>query len=151
MIKVWREVFKKFKMKKGVRFFIEVLLKRVYNGNNIGIINFLVDIYNFILLKYVLFCGGEDIDKFIGDIRLIRVIGNEEFILLGIDENLFLYEGEIIYKDDGGVICRCWNWCEVVRIMFIEDINNVFLCIELVDESRFKEFENVLNELVKIV
>lgn len=68
------------------------------------------------------------------------VVGNEEFILFGIDENLFLYEGEIVYKDDKGVICRCWNWCEVVRIMFIEGINNVFLCIELIDESRIVEF-----------
>lgn len=93
----------------------------------------------------------EDIDKFIGDIRLTRAIGNEEFIPLGTDENSFPYEGEIIYKDDGGAICRCWNWREAVRTMLTEDTNNAFLCIELVDESRFKEFENALNELAKIV
>ncbi|HHN8468654.1 B3/4 domain-containing protein [Clostridioides difficile] len=116
-----------------------------------GTINPLVDIYNFISLKYALPCGGEDIDKFIGDIRLTRAIGNEEFIPLGTDENSFPYEGEIIYKDDGGAICRCWNWREAVRTMLTEDTNNAFLCIELVDESRFKEFENALNELAKIV
>ncbi|EQG18564.1 B3/4 domain protein [Clostridioides difficile DA00062] len=99
VIKVWREAFKKFKTKKGARSSIEALLKRVHNGNNIGTINPLVDIYNFISLKYALPCGGEDIDKFIGDIRLTRAIGNEEFIPLGTDENSFPYEGEIIYKD----------------------------------------------------
>lgn len=151
VIKVWRETFKKFKTKKGARSSIEALLKRVHNGNNIGTINPLVDIYNFISLKYALPCGGEDIDKFIGDIRLTRAIGNEEFIPLGTDENSFPYEGEIIYKDDGGAICRCWNWREAVRTMLTEDTNNAFLCIELVDESRFKEFENALNELAKIV
>ncbi|MBY2476429.1 B3/4 domain-containing protein [Clostridioides difficile] len=149
VIKVWREAFKKFKTKKGARSSIEALLKRVHNGNNIGTINPLVDIYNSISLKYALPCGGEDIDKFIGDIRLTRAIGNEEFIPLGTAENASPYEGEIVYKDDEGAICRCWNWREAIRTMLTESTNNAFLCIELVDESRFEEFENALSELAK--
>lgn len=149
VIKVWREAFKKFKTKKGARSSIEALLKRVHNGNNIGTINPLVDIYNSISLKYALPCGGEDIDKFIGDIRLTRAIGNEEFIPLGTDENSSPYEGEIVYKDNEGAICRCWNWREAIRTMLTESTNNAFLCIELVDESRFEEFENALSELAK--
>ena len=57
------------------------------------------------------------------------------------------YEGEIVYKDDNGAICRCWNWREAVRTMLTENTSNAFLCIELVDESRFDEFENALSEL----
>ena len=151
VIKVWREAFKEFKTKKGARSSIEALLKRVHNGNHIGTINPLVDIYNSISLKYALPCGGEDIDKFIGDIRLTRAIGNEEFIPLGTDENSPPYEGEIVYKDNDGAICRCWNWREAVRTMLTENTNNAFLCIELVDESRFEEFENALNDLAKTV
>ena len=79
VIKVWRQAFQKFKTKKGARASIETLLKRVHNGNHIGTINPLVDIYNSISLRYALPCGGEDIDKFIGDIRLTTAIGNEEF------------------------------------------------------------------------
>ncbi|MGO1044075.1 B3/B4 domain-containing protein [Clostridioides difficile] len=151
VIKVWREAFKKFKTKKGARSSIEALLKRVYNGNNIGTINPLVDIYNSTSLKYALPCGGEDIDKFIGDIRLTRAIGNEEFIPLGTEENASPYEGEIVYKDNEGAICRCWNWREAVRTMLTENTSNAFLCVELVDESRFEEFENALNDLAKTV
>lgn len=151
VIKVWREAFKEFKTKKGARSSIEALLKRVHNGNNIGTINPLVDIYNSISLKYALPCGGEDIDKFIGDIRLTRAIGDEEFIPIGSDENSPPYEGEIVYKDNGGAICRCWNWREAVRTMLTENTKNAFLCIELVDESRFEEFENALNDLAKTV
>lgn len=151
VIKVWRDAFKKFKTKKGARSSIEALLKRVHNGNNIGTINPLVDIYNSISLKYALPCGGEDVDKFIGDIRLTRATGNEKFIPLGSDENVSPYEGEIVYKDDEGAICRCWNWREAVRTMLTESTNNAFLCIELVDESRFEEFENALNDLAKTV
>lgn len=147
VIKVWREAFQKFKTKKGVRASIEALLKRIHNGNHIGTINPLVDIYNSISLRYALPCGGEDIDKFVGDIRLTTAAGDEEFIPLGTDENAPPYAGEIVYKDDKGAICRCWNWREAVRTMLTENTNNAFLCIESVDETRATEFENALKDL----
>lgn len=151
VIRVWRDAFKKFKTKKGVRASIEALLKRIYNGNHIGTINPLVDIYNSISLKYALPCGGEDMDTFVGDVRLTKSIGNESFITLGSNESTPPYEGEIVYKDDEGAICRCWNWRESVRTMLTENTKNAFLCIELVDENRVQEFENALNDLAKTV
>lgn len=151
VIKVWRDTFKKFKTKKGARSSIEALLKRVSTGKGLGTINPLVDIYNFISLKYAMPCGGEDMDKFIGDIRLTKATGDESFITLGSDKSEPPYEGEIVYKDDEGAICRCWNWRESVRTMLTEDTKNAFLCIELVDENREKEFENALKELSQLV
>jgi DNA/RNA-binding domain of Phe-tRNA-synthetase-like protein len=151
VIKVWREAFQRFKTKKGARSSIEALLKRVHKGDHIGSINPLVDIYNSISLRYALPCGGEDIDKFVGNIRLTMADGNEEFIPLGTDENLPPYEGEIVYKDDKGAICRCWNWREAVRTMLTENTRNAFLCIELTDQSRLIEFENALKDLAEVV
>lgn len=147
VIKVWREAFQKFKTKKGVRSSIEALLKRVEKGNPIGTINPMVDLYNAISLKYGLPCGGEDMDAFVGDIRLTKAIGNEEFIPLGSEENAPPYEGEIIYKDNGGAICRCWNWRESFRTMLTEDTKNAFLCIELIDESRTEALTAALDEM----
>ncbi|MGJ8454406.1 B3/B4 domain-containing protein [Pseudothermotoga sp. U03pept] len=97
VIKVWREAFQKFKTKKGARASIEALLKRVNNGNHLGTINPLVDIYNCISLRYALPCGGEDIDKFVGDIRLTKAVGNENFVTLGTEKSEPPYEGEIVY------------------------------------------------------
>ncbi|HAT4092711.1 TPA: B3/4 domain-containing protein [Clostridium perfringens] len=151
VIKVWRDGFKKFKTKKGARSSIEALLKRVSTGKGLGTINPLVDIYNSISLKYAMPCGGEDMDKFIGDIRLTKATGDESFITLGSDKSEPPYEGEIVYKDDEGAICRCWNWRESVRTMLTEDTKNAFLCIELVDENREKDFENALKELSQLV
>lgn len=151
VIKVWRDAFQKFKTKKGARSSIEALLKRVYNGNHIGTINPLVDIYNSISLKYALPCGGEDIDTFVGHVRLTKAVGDEPFVTLGTDENAPPYEGEIVYKDDAGGICRCWNWRESVRTMLTEETQNAFLCIELVDEERIEDFHKALNELAKKV
>ncbi|EGT4139175.1 B3/4 domain-containing protein [Clostridium perfringens] len=151
VIKVWRDAFKRFKTKKGARSSIEALLKRISTGKGLGTINPLVDIYNSISLKYAMPCGGEDMDKFIGDIRLTKATGDESFITLGSDKSEPPYEGEIVYKDDEGAICRCWNWRESVRTMLTEDTKNAFLCIELVDENREKEFENALKELSQLV
>lgn len=150
-IKVWREAFQKFKKKKGARSSIEALLKRINNGNHLGTINPLVDIYNSISLKYAMPCGGEDIDKFAGDIRLTKAVGNEDFVTLGTDKSEPPYEGEIVYKDDEGAICRSFNWREAVRTMLTENTKNAFLCIELIDENRQEEFENALNELANLV
>ncbi|NNU74786.1 B3/B4 domain-containing protein [Clostridium estertheticum] len=151
VIKIWRESFQKFKSKKGARSSIEALLKRVDKGNHIGNINPLVDIYNSISLRYALPCGGEDIDKFNGDIRLTKAIGDEDFVPLGTDKNSPPYEGEVVYKDNAGAICRCWNWRESLRTILTEKTNNAFLCIELTDEKRQVEFENALKELEKLV
>ncbi len=151
VIKVWREAFQKFKTKKGARSSIEALLKRVHNGKRLGTINPLVDIYNSISLRYGLPCGSEDIDTFVGNIRLTKAVGNEIFVTLGTDENTPPYEGEIVYKDNEGAICRCWNWRESVRTMLTENTKNALLCIELIDERRLKEFENALKDLAKTV
>ena len=151
VISAWREAFQKFKTKKGARSSIEALLKRVKNGNQIGTINPLVDIYNSISLKYGLPCGGEDIDNFAGDMKLTKAIGDEQFVPLGTEENASPYEGEIVYKDDAGAICRCWNWREAKRTILTENTKNAFLCIELVDESRIDEFNMALKDLSVLV
>lgn len=147
VIRVWRDAFQKFKKKKGARSSIEALLKRIHNGNHLGTINPLVDIYNSISLKYGLPCGGEDIDTFVGDIKLTKAVGDEEFITLGSNESAPPSEGEIVYKDDKGAICRSLNWRESVRTMLTENTKNAFLCIELLDEKRLEEFQNALKDL----
>lgn len=151
VIKVWRDAFLKFKTKKGARSSIEALLKRVHKGGNINSINPLVDIYNYISLKYALPCGGEDIDSFVGNIRLTQATGNEDFIPLGSDETSPPYEGEIVYKDDHGAICRCWNWREASRTMLTENTRNAFLCIESLDMERDADFHKAVNELSDII
>lgn len=92
-------------------------------------------------------CGGEDIDSFIGDVILTKAKGNENFLTLGSNESEPPFEGEIVYKDDAGAICRCLNWRESVRTMLTENTKNAFLCIELIDASRIEEFQESLKEL----
>lgn len=151
VIQVWREAYSKFKTKKGARSSIEALLKRVAKGNHIGNINPLVDIYNSISLKYALPCGGEDIDKFVSDLHLTKALGNEDFITYGTDLSEPPYEGEIVYKDDAGAVCRCWNWREAVRTCLDENTKNAFMIIESVDTKRDSDLIAAINELSSLI
>ncbi len=136
VISVWREAYRKFKTKKGARCSIEALLKRVQKGKQVGTINPLVDIYNTVSLTYGLPCGGEDLDAFCGDLLLTKADGEESFLALGDEEYENALPGEIIYKDEEGAVCRCWNWRDGQRTMLTEDTKNAFLIIESVDPER---------------
>lgn len=152
VIAVWRKAYQQFKTKKGVRCSIEALLKRASKGNAVGTINPLVDIYNVISLKYGLPCGGEDIDKFVGDLRLTQTIdGNDAFLALGDEENDNTLPGEVCYLDDAGAVCRCFNWRDGVRTMLTENTTNAFLIIECVDPSRKDVMEKAIAEMAKEV
>ena len=130
---------------------IEALLKRVHKGNHIGTINPLVDIYNSISLKYALPCGGEDINKFVGNLKLTKAVGGEDFITYGSDTSEPPYEGEIVYKDDFGAVCRCWNWREAVRTCLNEETTNAFMILECCDPTREETLNEALNELSTLI
>ena len=151
IIRTWRDAFYKFKTKKGARCSIEALLKRVSKGNTIGTINPLVDIYNGISLKYGVPVGGENIDAFDGDIRLTVADGGEEFITYGSDKSEPPYPGEVVYKDNAGAICRCFNWRESVRTMLTEETRNAFMIIETVAGERADVLDQALDELAAMI
>ncbi len=147
VIAVWRDAFKKFKTKKKVRSSIEAMLKRVDKDNPVGSINPIVDIYNAVSLTYALPVGGEDIDNFAGDLLLTVADGGEDFLALGDDEPQPALPGEVIYKDDIGAVCRCWNWRDGQRTMLTDDTVNAFLIIESVDPSRDDDLKDALERL----
>lgn len=143
----WREAFRKFKTKKGVRASIEALFKRVHSGKGVGTISPLVDIYNAVSLEYGVPCGGEDIHAIQGPMRLTKATGDEEFVTLGSDKSEPPYPGEIVYKDDAGAICRCWNWRESVRTMLTPDTRDAIFVIESADAAGAARVEQALQAL----
>jgi DNA/RNA-binding domain of Phe-tRNA-synthetase-like protein len=151
VVKRWREAFQKFKTKKGARSSIEALLKRVSNGNIIGSINPLVDIYNAISLQYGVPVGGEDLAKIAGDVRLTLAEGGESFRPLGADGDESALTGELIYKDDEGAICRCWNWREAERTMLTDTTTDAIMVLEAVDDSTDDAFWQATDALAAAI
>lgn len=152
VVRVWREAYQQFKTKKGARCSIENLLKRVLKGNPVGSITPSVDIYNAISLKYALPVGGEDIDSFVGDVRLgLDSEGGMAFRPLGEDSDDPTLAGEVCYYDDEGAICRCWNWRDGERTALSDDSRNAFLVIECVDPERMNDLNAALDEFAQLM
>ena len=126
----WREAYRAFGVKPAKqRSSIENLLRSAVAGT-LRSINPLVDLYNTVSLRHLLPCGGEDLRAIAGDIRLTRAIGGEDFVPLGSAEPQPPQPGEVIYRDDVGIICRAWNWREAERTKLTEQTTDAFLCIE---------------------
>ena len=148
-VAVWREAYQQFKTKKGVRSSIEALLKRVEQGKGVGSINPLVDIYNAASLTYGLPCGAEDIDTFVGSLKLHITQGGDEFFALGDEENSPTLAGELCYTDDAGAVCRCFNWRDGKRTMITESSCRAFVVLEYPNASRRADLEAALADIAR--
>lgn len=152
-IDVWRKAYQAFGAKpKEHRSSVENLYRLVLKGIDLRPINKLVDLYNLISLRHRVPVGGEDLDKINGDLELTFGGPNETpILLLGDKEPRPPHEGEVIYKDDLGTICRRWNWREADRTKLTEKTQNAILVIEGLPPVSRKEIENATTELQKLI
>ena len=147
----WREIYKSFGAKpKDYKCSCESLLKRILK-KDMPMINSLVDIYNYVSMKFVLTAGGGDLDTIEGNLFLDFAIGDEEFIPLGEESNNPPWKGEVIYKDNKGVTCRCFNWREGDRTKLTENTKNALLVVENIIESESDTLSDALNELKMLI
>lgn len=151
VIQEWRQAFSKFKTKKGARSSIEALLKRVSQEREFNPINPLVDIYNSVSLSYAVPCGGEDLEKIAGNLRLGKVKGGESFFPLGAESDAPALPEEIIYYDDEGAVCRCLNWREAQRTMLTEETKDAVLVIEAINAEQARRARAAMEELQDLV
>ena len=145
VVQVWRQAFRKFKTKKGARCSIEALLKRSTGENPVHTINPLVDIYNSASLRYALPVGSEDMDTFVGDLRLTVTEGGDDFHLIGEEESSPSLPGELVYKDDAGAVCRCFNWRDGERTMITGKTRNAFMIIENLEPGRIDDLNAIMD------
>lgn len=128
----WRAAFAKFGVKPSkYRSSIESMLRSAQAGR-LRPIEPLVDLYNTISLRHQLPVGGEDLEKIVGDIQLTRAHGDEFFVPLGAAAPEPPPPGAVIYRDDEGVICSCWNWREADRTKLTAATTDAVLVIESV-------------------
>ncbi len=147
----WREAYGTFGVKPSkYRSSIEGLLRSAWTGS-VRSVSPLVDLYNSISLRHMLPCGGEDLGRIHGDIRLTRANGTEEFVPLGSEQAQPPHSGEVIYRDDAGVICRCWNWREAERTKLTPGTTDAFLCIEALPPAEGAQLRTASQELASIV
>lgn len=151
-IQAWRKAYKQFGSDPhDYRCSVEGLVRQVVKGNTIWGINPLVDLYNFICLKYVVPVGGEDCAQISGEVRLMRAAGTEHFVRLGGTDNEPPEPGEVVYADQEGVLCRRWNWREADRTKLTADTTTAILVIETIPPMTGELLQQATAELAQLV
>jgi DNA/RNA-binding domain of Phe-tRNA-synthetase-like protein len=128
----------------------QALLKRVLKGGQLPSINTLVDLYNVISLRYVVCAGAEDTDLCRGNVRLAYAEGTEHFLPLGEPTEDPPTRGELVYKDDGGVICRKLNWREGDRTKITNNSKNAIVVVEGFPPLTKEKLQSILEELAQL-
>ncbi len=151
-IQSWRRAFINFGAKpKKHRSSVENLYRMTLEGKDLRPINKIVNIYNYISLKYMIPVGGDDLAKVDGDIVLRFAKGNEVFMPLGSDEVQTARQGEVIYADQKEVLCRRWNWRESEKTKMTEQSQNVLLVSEGLPPFEVEEMEEIIKDLSQLV
>lgn len=151
-IETWRKAYSAFGAKpKKYKCSVENLYRMILDGKEIGHINKLVDIYNYISIKNIIPMGGDDLDKINGDIILKYAKGDESFIELGSEEVKNPKEGEIVYADDNDILCRRWNHRECDKSKMSENTINAALVIEGLSPFSKEEIDAIIKELSELI
>ncbi|MEA1939051.1 MAG: phenylalanine--tRNA ligase beta subunit-related protein [Candidatus Caldatribacteriota bacterium] len=153
-IKAWDEAHLKFNSD-PVKYppSIKALLKRINKGGGFPFINSVVALFNYISIKHLVPCGGDDIDKIEGNLHLGFAKGNETFIPLGSEDIENPQPGEVIYFDDKTlkVMCRRWNWRNGAFSKITENTKKIVINIDgigLIPESIIVEARDELAKLL---
>ena len=115
-VAVWRDAYRAFGAKpQRTRPSVEALLRRLDGG--LPRIDRLTDAYNAVSIAHLVPVGGEDLDRYQGAARLVRAAGDEEFGTMAHGEPAVEHPkpGEVTWRDEAGVTCRCWNWRQCFR------------------------------------
>jgi DNA/RNA-binding domain of Phe-tRNA-synthetase-like protein len=134
---------------------IAYLLKSMRPNRALPFINSAVALFNYISLKYVTPCGGDDVDGVEGNLVLGISDGTERFIPLGETSEEHPLPGEVIYYDDRSknVMCRRWNWRNGEVTKITPESKRIVInidCLPPVSPDRGNEARDELAELLRL-
>jgi DNA/RNA-binding domain of Phe-tRNA-synthetase-like protein len=149
----WRDAYRAFGAKpKEHRSSIENLYRLVLRGGEVRAVNAMVDIYNFVSLRFMIPAGGEDLDAVSGDIELAVAGASEPPVrLLGDAGERAPHPGEVIYRDRVSAICRRLNWREAERTKLTRETANAVLVMEALPPIPTEELRGALGELSRLI
>jgi DNA/RNA-binding domain of Phe-tRNA-synthetase-like protein len=130
-VAAWRAAYREFGANpKRTRSSVDAMLRRAPAG--LPEINRLVDAYNAVSVAHRLPVGGEDLSGYAGRPRLVRATGDEGFDTVESGEPVLRHPapGEVVWRDDTGVTCRCWNWRQCVRTRITETTTDALFLLE---------------------
>ena len=148
----WREAYSSFGAKpKKYKSSVESLYRMILKELDLRHINNIVDLYNYISIKYMIPAGGDDMAKVDGDITLKFAVGDEPFTALNSKEKETAKEGEVVYTDSKEVLCRRWNWRECDKTKMTGETKDVILVVEALHPVTKEELDEVEEDLSRLI
>ncbi|MGW3493017.1 B3/B4 domain-containing protein [Streptomyces sp. NPDC001020] len=150
----WREAYTAFGAKPSrTRNSAEALARRALSDAGLPRINVLVDLYNAISVAHLIPVGGEDIHLIQGGMRLVRAVGDEDFVTVAGGEEVVEHPeaGEVVWRDEVGVTCRRWNWRQGSRTRLTERSTSGVFLLESLAPMPVPEVEAAATELAELL
>jgi len=152
----WKEAYRQFgsnpnKYTPSIVF----LAKQVKSGRPLRSISPAVDAFNTISIKYLVPCGGDDIDSVDGDLTLGRAASDETFAPIFNPERTEHPDlGEVIYvnRRTKRVLCRRWNWRNADFSKITPATGNLAINVDgMMPFIRRQEIEEAAEELRRLL
>ncbi len=148
----WSGAYSSFGAKpKKYKSSVESLYRMILKELDLRHINKIVDLYNYISIKYMIPAGGDDMAKVDGDITLKFAVGDEPFTALNSNEKETAKEGEVVYTDSKEVLCRRWNWRECDKTKMTGETKDVILVVEALPPVTKEELDEVEEDLSRLI
>ncbi len=153
---VWKEAYRKFgsnpnKYTPSIVF----LAKQVKAGKPVRSISPAVDAFNIISLKYLIPCGGDDMDTVEEDVTLGPAVSDETFAPIFKPEAVENPNpGEVIYvnRRTKRVLCRRWNWRNADFSKMAPETKNIAVNVDgMMPEISRPEIEKAAEELRQLL
>jgi DNA/RNA-binding domain of Phe-tRNA-synthetase-like protein len=153
---VWKEVYRKFgsnpnKFTPSIVF----LAKQVKSGKPVRTISPAVDAFNAISIKYLIPCGGDDMNSVENDVTLGCAASDEAFAPIFKPEEIeHPVAGEVIYvnRKTKRVLCRRWNWRNADFSKITPESKNLAINVDgMMPSISREEIEEAAGELAELL
>jgi lysyl-tRNA synthetase class 2 len=125
----------------------EALLQRIISKKGIYNINNVVDTYNITSAELAIPMAAYDLDQIQGEISLSLAIDGDNITKIGDDEPTEIAAGELVYRDEEGVICMDYNYRDSERTKVRKETNRL---IVFVDGHKYISQDEIRKAMAKI-
>lgn len=152
LISPWKTVYEEFgKKPEKNHTIVEQLMRRIFAKKTIKSVSKLVDLKNYITLKYLVPVGVFDIDKIEGDLALGFSKSRRRFKPESSSKKEMTDYNEVVYKDDNDVLCRKWNWKESEKTKITKGTKNAVFCIDGINPVKQEKISQIAKDLAELL
>jgi len=151
-ISIWRDAFLNLGWNhKEIKSSIDAMINRIVKYGNLPEINDVVDLANYISLKYILPVGAHDIGRMSGDIVVRLAKQGDKFTSMGQTKTEKVPLGEIVYADTIEVRTRKWVWRQGEKAKIFPGTKTVFFPIDGFADTNYENVVKARDGLANLI